>query len=137
MYYAPVRRSSARIATPVTARLACVKHAASVQSEPGSNSSVQWFELKRDPKLQTCPVLPGRLDAWLLAVAPIAGQPDASPHTNYLQIFKERPDGKSARASRLLCPALGAPYSALSAARTRPGRLFRPPEMRGARSIAP
>ena len=73
MYYAPVRRSSARIATPVTARLACVKHAASVQSEPGSNSSVQWFELKRDPKLQTCPVLPGRLDAWLLAVAPMNG----------------------------------------------------------------
>ena len=26
---------------PVTVRLACVKHAASVQSEPGSNSSVQ------------------------------------------------------------------------------------------------
>ena len=48
MYYAPVRRSSARIATPVTARLACVKHAASVQSEPGSNSSVQWFELKSE-----------------------------------------------------------------------------------------
>ena len=41
MYYAPVRRSSARIATPVTARLACVRHAASVQSEPGSNSSLK------------------------------------------------------------------------------------------------
>ena len=108
MYYAPVRRSSARIATPVTARLACVKHAASVQSEPGSNSSVQWFELKRDPKLQTCPVLPGRLDAWLLAVAPI-WTPDASPHTNYLLLFKERPGNKSARESRLLCPASGAP----------------------------
>ena len=37
----PVRRSSARIATPVTARLACVRHAASVQSEPGSNSSLK------------------------------------------------------------------------------------------------
>ena len=45
MYYAPVRRSSARIATPVTARLACVKHAASVQSEPGSNSSLEVLRL--------------------------------------------------------------------------------------------
>ena len=44
-HYSPVRRSSARIATPVTARLACVKHAASVQSEPGSNSSLEAFEL--------------------------------------------------------------------------------------------
>ena len=40
-HYSPVRRSSARIATPVTARLACVRHAASVQSEPGSNSSLE------------------------------------------------------------------------------------------------
>ena len=40
-HYSPVRRSSACIATPVTARLACVRHAASVQSEPGSNSSVK------------------------------------------------------------------------------------------------
>ena len=45
MHYSPVRRSSARIATPVTARLACVRHAASVQSEPGSNSSLEAFEL--------------------------------------------------------------------------------------------
>ena len=41
-HYSPVRRSSACIATPVTARLACVRHAASVQSEPGSNSSVNY-----------------------------------------------------------------------------------------------
>ena len=44
-HYSPVRRSSACIATPVTARLACVRHAASVQSEPGSNSSLDSFEL--------------------------------------------------------------------------------------------
>ena len=43
-HYSPVRRSSACIATPVTARLACVRHAASVQSEPGSNSSLEDFE---------------------------------------------------------------------------------------------
>ena len=30
---------------PVTVRLACVKHAASVQSEPGSNSSVQSLQI--------------------------------------------------------------------------------------------
>ena len=43
----PVRRSSARIATPVTARLACVRHAASVQSEPGSNSSLKDNDLQQ------------------------------------------------------------------------------------------
>ena len=43
-HYSPVRRSSACIATPVTARLACVRHAASVQSEPGSNSSLEDFD---------------------------------------------------------------------------------------------
>ena len=38
--YAPVRHSSARASSAVTVRLACVKHTASVQSEPWSNSSV-------------------------------------------------------------------------------------------------
>ena len=38
--YAPVRRSSASASTPVTPRLACVKPAASVHPEPGSNSSL-------------------------------------------------------------------------------------------------
>jgi hypothetical protein len=41
MFYSPVRHSSPGASTRVTVRLACVKHAASVQSEPGSNSSVQ------------------------------------------------------------------------------------------------
>ena len=42
MHYSPVRRSpSTCIATDhAAARLACVKHAVSVQSEPESNSSV-------------------------------------------------------------------------------------------------
>jgi hypothetical protein len=39
--FATRRQAEAR----VTVRLACVKHAASVQSEPGSNSSVQSFFL--------------------------------------------------------------------------------------------
>ena len=38
--YSPVRRSSARASSPVTPRLACVKPAASVHPEPGSNSSL-------------------------------------------------------------------------------------------------
>ena len=41
--YAPVRRSSASASTPVTPRLACVKPAASVHPEPGSNSSLYIF----------------------------------------------------------------------------------------------
>ena len=36
--YAPVRHSSATIASTVTVRLACIKPAASVHPEPGSNS---------------------------------------------------------------------------------------------------
>ena len=36
--YAPVRHSSAAIASSVTVRLACIKPAASVHPEPGSNS---------------------------------------------------------------------------------------------------
>ena len=38
--YAPLRRSPASIATPAAPRLACVKPAASVHPEPGSNSSL-------------------------------------------------------------------------------------------------
>jgi hypothetical protein len=34
-----------RAEAPVTVRLACVRHAASVQSEPGSNSSVNDIRL--------------------------------------------------------------------------------------------
>jgi hypothetical protein len=41
MYSSPVRRSPPGIATRAAARLACVRPAASVHSEPGSNSSVE------------------------------------------------------------------------------------------------
>ena len=41
MYYSPVRHSPPGASSRAAVRLACVKHAASVQSEPGSNSSVQ------------------------------------------------------------------------------------------------
>jgi hypothetical protein len=41
MYYSPVRHSPPGASSRAAVRLACVRHAASVQSEPGSNSSVQ------------------------------------------------------------------------------------------------
>ena len=43
MYYSPVRHSPPGASTRAAVRLACVRHAASVQSEPGSNSSVQFL----------------------------------------------------------------------------------------------
>jgi hypothetical protein len=45
--YSPVRRST-RVLLPGLARLACVKHAASVHSEPGSNSPVLFWRPLRD-----------------------------------------------------------------------------------------
>ena len=44
--YAPLRRSPASIAGPAAPRLACVKPAASVHPEPGSNSSLYIHILK-------------------------------------------------------------------------------------------
>ena len=49
MHYSPVRHSPSGASTHAAVRLACVRHAASVQSEPGSNSSVQsLFKLSLD-----------------------------------------------------------------------------------------
>ena len=45
MHYSPVRHSPPGASTRAAVRLACVKHAASVQSEPGSNSSVQSLQI--------------------------------------------------------------------------------------------
>ena len=45
IYYSPVRHSPSGASTYAAVRLACVKHAASVQSEPGSNSSVQFLAI--------------------------------------------------------------------------------------------
>ena len=41
MHYSPVRHSPPGASSRAAVRLACVRHAASVQSEPGSNSLVQ------------------------------------------------------------------------------------------------
>ena len=50
--YSPVRHSPAGASTPAAVRLACVKHAASVQSEPGSNSYVQSLTYSTSGPLQ-------------------------------------------------------------------------------------
>ena len=47
MYYSPVRHSPPGASSRAAVRLACVRHAASVQSEPGSNSQVQSKNLAR------------------------------------------------------------------------------------------
>ena len=103
-HYSPVRRSSACIATPVTARLACVRHAASVQSEPGSNSSVNYTKsLKlRVPQLTSvheCIAAP--MNSWsFLETHHQLHQRciDASPHTSYLfEFLKNAPEATRAR----------------------------------------
>ena len=91
-HYSPVRRSSACIATPVTARLACVRHAASVQSEPGSNSSVNYTKsLKfRVPKLTSvhrCFHINEQLVVFGNSSSITPKCIDASPHTSYLFEF--------------------------------------------------
>ena len=90
-HYSPVRRSSACIATPVTARLACVRHAASVQSEPGSNSSLKDCDLqsKSIHKAHRWTLLRSISGLFGYSVNVSKGVIDASPHTNYLQIFRQ------------------------------------------------
>ena len=86
-HYSPVRRSSACIATPVTARLACVRHAASVQSEPGSNSSVNTLNFSEVFEHQTKRVNTKPI-AGLFGHSVICTKVhDASPHTNYLLVY--------------------------------------------------
>src|SRR5260370_7915776 len=51
--YSPVRRSTAGL-PPRLARLAWVKHAASVHSEPGSNSPVELVGTLASPQLVSC-----------------------------------------------------------------------------------
>ncbi len=53
MYYSPVRHSPPGASTRAAVRLACVKHAASVQSEPGSNSLVEILIVRSMHKVIT------------------------------------------------------------------------------------
>ena len=85
-HYSPVRRSSACIATPVTARLACVKHAASVQSEPGSNSSLEDFEL------QLRVIKSSLLDFWSLGLRIQKDTSTRVPTQITCQTFKQHPE---------------------------------------------
>ena len=48
--YSPVRHSSTSASTGLSVRLACVKHAASVHPEPGSNSPQKTFQQKQAVK---------------------------------------------------------------------------------------
>ena len=47
--YSPVRHSSTSASTGLSVRLACVKHAASVHPEPGSNSPQKLFQKETRP----------------------------------------------------------------------------------------
>ena len=48
--YSPVRHSSTQASLGLSVRLACVKHAASVHPEPGSNSPQKMFQQKQAVK---------------------------------------------------------------------------------------
>jgi hypothetical protein len=65
------------------ARLACVRHAASVQSEPGSNSSLKGFDLSSDDQILNNSLLAIEYSSSICA----SQTTDASPHTNYLFQF--------------------------------------------------
>ena len=52
-HYSPVRHSPPGASTRAAVRLACVKHSASVQSEPGSNSSVQSLQITSNTALNS------------------------------------------------------------------------------------
>ena len=54
--YSPVRHST-RDRSPFLVRLACVKHAASVQSEPGSNSPVKYLNKSRKTRYSSTEIL--------------------------------------------------------------------------------
>ena len=67
----------------VTARLACVKHAASVQSEPGSNSSLKGIELLSMSK--------SKAHCWTFGHSVFAPKASTQVPTQVIcQIIKER-----------------------------------------------
>src|SRR5262245_7551707 len=74
--YSPVRHSTHGL-LHFRVRLACVRHAASVDSEPGSNSQVKLVhqprlaELKFDPATASNPINASSLLIWLCVVCDI------------------------------------------------------------------
>ena len=91
MHYSPVRHSLQSCPRNVV-RLACVRHAASVQSEPGSNSSVQSIRLLLSLKVNgvTSLLLVSTRCIYRAPVNWFAAPLTSSTHTYRLQIFKER-----------------------------------------------
>src|ERR1700724_2838862 len=121
-HYSPLRRSSACIATPVTARLACVRHAASVQSEPGSNSSLEDFDNHQKEWIQNGPNL--LLD--ILVTRSFRQRLETRVPTQITcQTFKEHPEaqglGKWA-ANRMMTHSLTAPAALRLGLAGGPGR---------------
>jgi hypothetical protein len=90
MCYSPVRHSTQEL-PPFRVRLACVRHAASVQSEPGSNSSVQSLQ-----SINSLDVLLHRASTSNVSSSPPQPQrttmahPKPSAHTYRFRIVKER-----------------------------------------------
>ena len=87
--YSPVRHST-RGRSPFRVRLACVKHAASVQSEPESNSPVQNCQIPAEQKSEFSTIS------------------KRFPTTRY-SLFNERP-GVSPRADSLSAKVIYAPF---------------------------
>ena len=85
--YSPVRHSPPGVATRAAVRLACVRHAASVQSEPVSNSPLKLKIFKSFDKAQTIThrnrfVMLGYFIRFGIPRVKTKG-PDASTHTSY------------------------------------------------------
>ena len=106
MYYSPVRHSPPGASTRAAVRLACVRHAASVQSEPGSNSSVQTcycFRFSYEPVAHSKSLTKDliaqtflnyflcetRLLSLLRRSRRTTARPPSSTHTYRLLVFKE------------------------------------------------
>ena len=118
MYSSPVRHSPPTLAGRAAVRLACVRHAASVQSEPGSNSSVKTFtntrrrpiSLRATPTKERSYELLSFLERLLLLGRSIAHQAPTQvtcarcqrsvPVLRHRATFRHRPG--SARGSRAL-----------------------------------
>ena len=86
----------------VTARLACVKHAASVQSEPGSNSSLKFQQYLEHQVMNDSKAQLTLLDFWSLGQLHPKDLSTRVPTQVTCQIFKEPPRRKGRSEARPL-----------------------------------
>ena len=94
--YSPVCHSTCPL-RGFRVRLACVRHAASVDSEPGSNSQVKVVGPGPKPGAQL--VQPDRLLNWLSDLEPALLRPTGlSP-----RLYREKLAGRSQTGSRQVC----------------------------------